>query len=49
LMRLKLPLRGLVAMIRTDCDKIYAVLGIKAHHTSRHARPTSLGLYIMYA
>jgi hypothetical protein len=36
-------------MGRTKYSEIYTVLGIRARHTGRHARPTSLGLYVMYA
>ena len=36
-------------MTHTYYDKIYTVLGIRARHTGRHARSTSLGPYVMYA
>jgi hypothetical protein len=38
-----------VATIHAYYDKIYVDLGIRARHTGRYARPTSLGLYVMYA
>ena len=38
-----------MATIHTYYDKIYTVLGIRARHTGRYARLTSLGLYVMYA
>jgi hypothetical protein len=38
----------LKATIHTYYDKIYTVLGIRPRHTGCRARPTSLGLYVMY-
>jgi hypothetical protein len=45
----KYTLRAPVATIYTYYDKIYTIPRIRARHTGRHARPASLGLYVMYA
>jgi hypothetical protein len=45
----KYTLRALVATVDTYYDKTYTILGIMARRTGRHARPASLGMYVMYA